>query len=163
METGEIPTWRVGKEAGKPCISTRCYCLSFIFIFVCEATTTQNRYWNPLASLKWYPWKYVQLACPSAVSCWMCMGCIYTDDWVKVFLLDSYLLCCLFGTFCLHLEPFNGHLNKPLLCQEWIPPDEARLRLHSSWSSPAAWAWSDQLRSCAVRTEDWQLAKMPCG
>lgn len=81
---------------------------------------------------------------------------------VEVFLLDSYLLCCVLGALCLHLEPFNEHLNVPLPCQEWIPCDGARLGLHSSWSSPAVWVQSNQLCSRAVHTEDWQLAKMPC-
>lgn len=34
-------------------------------------------------------------------------------EWREVILLDLYLLCCVFGPLCLHLEPFNGHLNVP--------------------------------------------------
>lgn len=89
-----------------------------------------------------------------------CAGVAFTlmTEWVEVFLLDSYLLCCVFGALCLHLEAFNGHLNVPLLCQEWIP------LMKQGWDCTAAGALlqrghrviSSAHVLCTLRTGSWQ-------
>lgn len=80
-------------------------------------------------------------------------------EWAGMFLLDAYLLCCMFGILCLHLESCGRHLNILLLCQEWIPSwwtnTEIAQQLEHSCS---VWAQGYLLSVhmlCTLRTGSW--------
>lgn len=101
----------------------------------------------------WYPWKYVQLGYPSAISCWMCMDCIYTDDWASRSVSSWFIfafLCIwslLMGTWTCHCRARSGF---SLMKQGWDCTAAGTLlqRGHSVISSVHV--------LCTLRTGSWQ-------